>query len=147
MLVFVSRRRHTRCALVTGVQTCARPISATWLERLELEDNVTGLAATAGLLDELAFDFFAGLAYGFAVGNLRFAHVGFYTKLATHMIDQLFQVQLAHAGNNGLSGLFVAAHTERRIFLCKQRQGNTQFFLVGLGFVFVGWRNPETGRR
>src|SRR3546814_2249628 len=23
---FSSRRRHTRCALVTGVQTCARPI-------------------------------------------------------------------------------------------------------------------------
>src|SRR3546814_9909227 len=25
--VFASRRRHTRCALVTGVQTCALPIS------------------------------------------------------------------------------------------------------------------------
>src|SRR3546814_2774642 len=25
--VFSSRRRHTRCALVTGVQTCALPIS------------------------------------------------------------------------------------------------------------------------
>src|SRR3546814_4134391 len=25
---FSSRRRHTRCALVTGVQTCALPISA-----------------------------------------------------------------------------------------------------------------------
>src|SRR3546814_3855212 len=30
---FSSRRRHTRCALVTGVQTCALPIlvSAAWL--------------------------------------------------------------------------------------------------------------------
>src|SRR3546814_17567488 len=28
MLFFSSRRRHTRCALVTGVQTCALPISA-----------------------------------------------------------------------------------------------------------------------
>src|SRR3546814_4525500 len=27
--VFSSRRRHTICALVTGVQTCARPISET----------------------------------------------------------------------------------------------------------------------
>src|SRR3546814_5753164 len=27
---FSSRRRHTRCALVTGVQTCALPISARW---------------------------------------------------------------------------------------------------------------------
>src|SRR3546814_3847003 len=37
MLLFIdivffvsSRRRHTRCALVTGVQTCALPISANW---------------------------------------------------------------------------------------------------------------------
>src|SRR3546814_4382833 len=29
MLFFSSRRRHTRCALVTGVQTCALPISGT----------------------------------------------------------------------------------------------------------------------
>src|SRR3546814_1930658 len=27
---FSSRRRHTRCALVTGVQTCALPISFAW---------------------------------------------------------------------------------------------------------------------
>src|SRR3546814_3532263 len=27
MLFFSSRRRHTRCALVTGLQTCALPIS------------------------------------------------------------------------------------------------------------------------
>src|SRR3546814_13921687 len=29
---FSSRRRHTRCALVTGVQTCALPISGTLWE-------------------------------------------------------------------------------------------------------------------
>src|SRR3546814_8761145 len=28
LLFFSSRRRHTRCALVTGVQTCALPISS-----------------------------------------------------------------------------------------------------------------------
>src|SRR3546814_9580418 len=33
MFVFFvsSRRRHTRCALVTGVQTCALPIFMNWL--------------------------------------------------------------------------------------------------------------------
>src|SRR3546814_15787585 len=31
---FSSRRRHTRCALVTGVQTCALPICRTVLDRL-----------------------------------------------------------------------------------------------------------------
>src|SRR3546814_10080301 len=30
---FSSRRRHTRCALVTGVQTCALPISTQILRR------------------------------------------------------------------------------------------------------------------
>src|SRR3546814_2266383 len=35
---FSSRRRHTRCALVTGVQTCALPISAIGIN----EDPVTG---------------------------------------------------------------------------------------------------------
>src|SRR3546814_2191031 len=29
LFFFSSRRRHTRCALVTGVQTCALPISRT----------------------------------------------------------------------------------------------------------------------
>src|SRR3546814_15733992 len=37
MLVFLfffsSRRRHTRCALVTGVQTCALPISVVDIDR------------------------------------------------------------------------------------------------------------------
>src|SRR3546814_3990910 len=28
---FSSRRRHTRCALVTGVQTCALPIFGVWI--------------------------------------------------------------------------------------------------------------------
>src|SRR3546814_4402737 len=31
LFFFSSRRRHTRCALVTGVQTCALPISSTLL--------------------------------------------------------------------------------------------------------------------
>src|SRR3546814_6491792 len=33
---FSSRRRHTRCALVTGVQTCALPISGIGYEAMGL---------------------------------------------------------------------------------------------------------------
>src|SRR3546814_11201300 len=33
MFFFSSRRRHTRCALVTGVQTCALPIFAARIEQ------------------------------------------------------------------------------------------------------------------
>src|SRR3546814_5718177 len=50
---FSSRRRHTRCALVTGVQTCALPISKPRMYRLpqakalinRLGFNNNGLAA------------------------------------------------------------------------------------------------------
>src|SRR3546814_7000764 len=34
MFFFASRRRHTRCALVTGVQTCALPIFTARTERV-----------------------------------------------------------------------------------------------------------------
>src|SRR3546814_4924651 len=40
---FSSRRRHTRCALVTGVQTCALPISAAPLRAGDA--RAAGLAA------------------------------------------------------------------------------------------------------
>src|SRR3546814_2118819 len=36
MFFFSSRRRHTRCALVTGVQTCALPISELVAEKTRL---------------------------------------------------------------------------------------------------------------
>src|SRR3546814_5178748 len=39
LFVFSSRRRHTRCALVTGVQTCALPISAA--DRLDRDADCT----------------------------------------------------------------------------------------------------------
>src|SRR3546814_10626368 len=39
---FSSRRRHTRCALVTGVQTCALPI---YLPRLYLQRPAAACAA------------------------------------------------------------------------------------------------------
>src|SRR3546814_9714801 len=59
---FSSRRRHTRCALVTGVQTCALPIYEDHLETFEknrLEggdagDPVQGGFAAPRLLAELS---------------------------------------------------------------------------------------------
>src|SRR3546814_6861364 len=52
ILFFSSRRRHTRCALVTGVQTCALPIlQATCKVNRNLSDEqVRGVAATGGLI-------------------------------------------------------------------------------------------------
>src|SRR3546814_19488007 len=60
---FSSRRRHTRCALVTGVQTCALPISGESLKgrvrlehRVEMADEKHALALPAALVggDDMA---------------------------------------------------------------------------------------------
>src|SRR3546814_292246 len=60
--LFSSRRRHTRCALVTGVQTCALPISQAEVEwvsgKVPAQDGLLAraskkLVAEEGLLPEL----------------------------------------------------------------------------------------------
>src|SRR3546814_14973211 len=50
-LFFSSRRRHTRCALVTGVQTCALPISAETLQQKidQAGGDVVGMLRNAPL--------------------------------------------------------------------------------------------------
>src|SRR3546814_6307139 len=54
---FSSRRRHTRCALVTGVQTCALPISLEWCYSgaafLSDEAHTAGLVQSLHAPDEL----------------------------------------------------------------------------------------------
>src|SRR3546814_5210206 len=49
---FSSRRRHTRCALVTGVQTCALPIYEL-IARYNDEDDVRDLLDLALQLEDL----------------------------------------------------------------------------------------------
>src|SRR3546814_7524363 len=44
---FSSRRRHTRCALVTGVQTCALPISQG--QRYQIEAGLSAAESQASI--------------------------------------------------------------------------------------------------
>src|SRR3546814_9764372 len=59
---FSSRRRHTRCALVTGVQTCALPICSPrniiTIASLAIEDRIIGRGAHVlnGALQQTYFD-------------------------------------------------------------------------------------------
>src|SRR3546814_3924643 len=48
---FSSRRRHTRCALVTGVQTCALPISTSTAKIAKLLKEKHGKKAMMASLD------------------------------------------------------------------------------------------------
>src|SRR3546814_1830470 len=54
MFFFSSRRRHTRCALVTGVQTCALPILV--VQRVALDRDAVAIAFEVVQLHELAGD-------------------------------------------------------------------------------------------
>ena len=68
-----------------------------------LKHDVAVLALAARLANELAFDVLDGLADRFAIRDLRLADVGFDAELALHAVDDDFQVQLAHAGDDGLA--------------------------------------------
>src|SRR3546814_3377018 len=47
---FSSRRRHTRCALVTGVQTCALPVSASFAAINIINTSGLGNAITRSVI-------------------------------------------------------------------------------------------------
>src|SRR3546814_5857461 len=66
---FSSRRRHTRCALVTGVQTCALPISGPALTR-----TLVGVIGVAPLLVVSAILLSVALACVVLLGRWARAH-------------------------------------------------------------------------
>src|SRR3546814_17222331 len=97
MFFFSSRRRHTSCALVTGVQTCALPIFAVgdfgeWV-RFKLDQRTDHIlvdeaqdtnARQWAIILSLAAEFFAGLGAKddrvrtmFTVGDRKQAIFGF----------------------------------------------------------------------
>ena len=97
----------------------------------DVEHDVAVLAAPARLPNVLALG--GGTpAHGLAVGDLRPAHVGLDLELAHEAVDDDLEVQLAHAGDEGLPRLGVGAHTERRILHGELLQRERELFLVGL---------------
>src|SRR5262249_27290992 len=107
-------------------------VALTRLVRFELEPHVTVLAAPARLAHELAFAVDLA-ANRFAVGYLPLADVRLDLELALHAVDDDFEVQLAHAGDDGLAGLLVGRDTERGVFLREALQREAHLFLVRFG--------------
>src|SRR3546814_16000853 len=69
---FSSRRRHTICALVTGVQTCARPICNAQRDRVQARKRLV-------VQDQFGFQHHGagqGDTAGHAAGNFRNIQVG-----------------------------------------------------------------------
>src|SRR3546814_5181356 len=89
---FSSRRRHTRCALVTGVQTCALPISLQHLDR--------GGIALAGRLQRM---------HPFAFGRLDLVERVLKVAPGLKRAEALRPVELVAGSVNQLIALWMAA--------------------------------------
>src|SRR4029078_10906695 len=127
--------------------------------RLDVDVDDAVLARAAGLADEAALDLLRGPAYGLAVGDLRAADVGLDVELAAHTVDQHLEVQLAHAGDLGLSrilarpdpqglvlsGVLVGRDLEGRVLLGQAAQGDRHLLLVGLGLRLDGDLDDRLG--
>src|SRR5713226_9338105 len=109
---------------------------------------VAVLAAPAGLLDVFAFRF-RFLANGFAVRDLRTADIRLHVVFAQHAVDDNFEMQFAHAGNQRLPGIRLGGHAEGRIFLREALHSHAKLVLVSLGLGLDGdgdYRRREINR-
>src|SRR5207253_5772183 len=102
------------------------------LARLGVDHRVAVLAAAARLADEPALDAFDLLADRLAVGDLRTADVRIDVELALEAVDDDLEVQLAHAGDDGLAGLLVRTDAEGWILLGEPLQTLAELVLVAL---------------
>ena len=110
---------------------------------LGVDDRVAVLAPPTGLPHEPALDALHALADGLAVSDLRAADVRINPELAQQPVDDDLQVQLAHAGDDGLSRLLVAANGERRVLFGEPLERHGELLLVGLRLGLDGL--PDNG--
>ena len=89
-----------------------------FVDGFDAYDDVGEFAASTGLLFE-DFAVFDGAFDGFAVGDLGLALVALDFELAAEAVEDDVEVELAHAFDDGLSGLFVGVEAECRVFLCE----------------------------
>src|SRR5256714_2275659 len=102
------------------------------LERLQGDDHLGVLARATGLLLVRVVDLLHIAADGLPVGHLRLTDVRLDVELAPRAVHQDFQVQLAHAGDERLTGLLVVADAEGRVLLGEALDRGTELLLVGL---------------
>src|SRR5262249_10369664 len=101
--------------------------------RLEVQVDDPVLARATGLAYELAFDLLGRAAHGLAVGHLRTTDVGLHAELPSHAVNEHLEVQLAHARDLRLAGLFVGAHLKGGILFGQPPEGDRHLLLVGFG--------------
>ncbi len=85
----------------------------------------TALAGILGILID-------SLGDGLLVGDLRRADIRLDLELAEQTVDDDLQMELAHTGDDGLTGLFVRVGLERRVFLSQLHQRDAHLLLTAL---------------
>ena len=106
---------------------------------------MTILTTTTGLTDELALSLLDVVTRGLAVGDLGLTDVGVNLELAEQTVDDDLEVQLTHAGDDGLAGLVVGVHLEGRVLLGELGEREAHLVLLGLGLGLDG--NVDNGVR
>ncbi len=106
--------------------------------------DVTVLALTAGLTGILGV-LLHSLLDGLLVGDLGSAHVGLHLELTQQTVHDDLQVQLAHAGDDGLTGLLVGVGLEGGVLLGQLHQGDAHLLLTGLGLGLDGHADDGLG--
>src|SRR3546814_1078993 len=76
---FSSRRRHTRCALVTGVQTCALPISEAGI----VPKSIWPKAGELGMLCPTVPEEYGGLGLDFGYNAIVDEESAYYGRVTT----------------------------------------------------------------
>src|SRR3546814_3096058 len=108
---FSSRRRHTRCALVTGVQTCALPIYFLWLKPwggVEVTSDGAVWGGIGILVDVTVFDAVV-LTGSFAPGLYEDGN----GKNLGHTVEFRSQVELGYQFENRSRLSLGFSHTSR----------------------------------
>ena len=92
--------------------------------------HVAILAPATGLPDVPSFGFrcFANRLFE---RNLRFTDVCADAEFPLHPVDDDFEMQLTHPGNDRLPGILIGMDPERGILLSQFSQRHPHFFLVG----------------
>jgi len=90
----------------------------------------------AGLLGVLVIDVHHRAGDGFAVCHFRFSDVRLHLELPQQTVHQNIQVKFSHAGDNGLTGVFILTNLKSRVFFRQFHQRIRHLFLVCFGFGF-----------
>ncbi len=106
--------------------------------------DVAVLALTAGLAGILGV-LLHRLLDGLLVGDLGCAHVGLHLELAEQTVDDDLQVELAHAGDDGLTGLLVGVGREGGVLFSQLHQRQAHLLLAGLGLGLDGHADDGSG--